>query len=102
MYAVDFRSMRTAIHGLFVGKDRRRVEKFHDRLQDMCRDDVPWKEEDLEIAWQMLDKDFPDVKFVEEVDFRRFYYNKKGIWGCDLDGKWCRILNLVALDIWGM
>ena len=100
MYAVNFRNMRTAIHGLFVGKNRRRVEKFHDRLKALCGDNTP--PEDYELFWDALMNEYPDIELVEEVDFRKFYTNKRGIWGFDLNGKWCRIVNLVSLDLWGM
>ena len=99
MYAVDFRSMRTAIHGLFVGRDRRRVEKFHDRLKVIfCDNEIAPEEQQL--AYDDLVKEYPDIELVEEVDFRKFHKNKKGIWGCILNDKWCRIVNLVSLDIW--
>lgn len=49
-----------------------------------------------------LMREYPEVELVEEVDFRKFHKNKKGIWGCILNGKWCRIVNLVALDIWAL
>ena len=28
MWAINFRNMRTAIHGMYYGKDRKRVEEF--------------------------------------------------------------------------
>ena len=28
MWAVNFRSMHTAVHGLYYGKDRKRVQEF--------------------------------------------------------------------------
>ena len=98
MYAVDFRNMRTAIHGLFVGKDRRRMERFHRRLSAICDDETSLEEEG--IALDALLEEYPGIKFIEEVDYRRFHMNKKGVWGCLLNDKWCRIVNLVAVDIW--
>lgn len=99
MYAVDFRSMRTAVHGLFVGKNRRRVDKFYDRLKVIFCDNEILPEEQL-LAYNRLVDEYPDIELVEEVDFRTFHANKRGIWGCVLNGKWCRIVNLVSLDIW--
>lgn len=97
-YAVDYRNMRTAIHGLFVGNNFRRMLKFHDRLKVIfCDDEIPLHEQ--EMAFGKLCVDYPEVKDVEEVNFRRFTYNDKGIKGVCLDGKWCRIVNLIAVDI---
>lgn len=99
MYAVDFRNMRTAIHGLFVGKGMRRMRRFYDRLNVIfCDNDISSDEQHM--AYEELLKEFPDVEIVEEVDFKRFRFNEKGIKGVDLDGKWCRIVNLVPVDIW--
>ncbi len=97
-YAVDYRNMRTAIHGLFVGNNFGRMLKFHDRLKVIfCDDEIPLHEQ--EMALGKLCADYPEVKDVEEVNFRRFTYNDKGIKGVYLDGKWCRIVNLIAVDI---
>lgn len=108
-YAVDYRNMRTAIHGLFVGNNFRRMLKFHDRLKAIfCDDGIQLPEGEMafgrllyerEMAFGKLCVDYPEVKDVEEVNFRRFTYNDKGIKGVYLDGKWCRIVNLIAVDI---
>ena len=46
MYAVDFRDMHTGIHGLYYGKDKKRVEEFAKEIEyihtatDMTDDDI--------------------------------------------------------------
>ena len=45
MWAINFRNMSTAIHGLYYGKDRKRVEAFADEIEYIQNnDDWDWDE----------------------------------------------------------
>lgn len=35
MWAIDYRNMNTAIHGLFYGKDKKRVKAFEKELEHL-------------------------------------------------------------------
>ena len=60
MWAINFRNMSTAIHGLYYGKDRKRVEAFADELEYIQNND-DWDWDEKQFAWENLMADFPDT-----------------------------------------
>ena len=98
MYAVDFRSMHTAIHGLYYGKNRRDVEQFAKALEAISSDDL--NDDERYFAMEDLYAQFPDIKMIEEVNYRDFVDLPGGYKGMEDDDTIYRIVNNVALDLY--
>lgn len=99
MYAVDYRNMNTAIHGLFYGKDRRMVEMFAKRLEAI-EDDTETSPEEMQFVWDDLMSEFPDIQQIEEVNFRDFVDLPGGYKGLEDDDTIYRIVNRVGIDLY--
>ena len=112
VYAVEFRNMRTAIHGLFYGtlKEMKEVEELIDRLETM-EDDPDYdltsvnneeerqsKEEAYQAEYEMiLEVLFNNYNGIDEIDYRDV--NKKGEYILD-DIKY-KVINFPHYyDIW--
>lgn len=112
VYAVEFRNMRTAIHGLFYGtlKEMKEVEELIDRLETM-EDDPDYdltsvndeeerqsREEAYQAEYEMiLEVLFNNYNGIDEIDYRDV--NKKGEYILD-DVKY-KVINFPHYyDIW--
>ena len=98
MYAVDFRSMHTAIHGLYYGKNRRDVEQFAKALEAISSDDL--NDDERYFAMEDLYAQFPDIKMIEEVNYRDLVELPGGYKGMEDDDTIYRFVNNVALDLY--
>ena len=98
MYAVDFRSMHTAIHGLYYGKNRRDVEQFAKALEAISSDDL--NDDERYFAMEDLYAQFPDIKMIEEVNYRDFVDLPGGYKGMEDDDTIYRFVNRVSLDLY--
>ena len=99
MWAINFRNMHTAVHGLFYGKDRKRVEKFADRLEVInCDDELEWDEQYM--AMEELYESFPDIATLDEFNYRDIVDLPGGYEGIEDDDTIYRFVNRVSMDIY--
>lgn len=99
VYAIDFRDMHTGIHGLYYGRNRKDVEKFADRLEVINCDDEITPDEKY-FAMEDLYSEFPDIKTIDEVNFRNFVDLPGGYKGMEDDETIYRFVNMVSLDLY--
>ena len=93
-WAIDFRNMHTAIHGLFYGDSRKEVESFYNNLvelntEDMDGYDIP----DLLNA-------FDSIKIIDEINFREIRKLPSGRYGIEIDDVEYWIINNVSEDLY--
>ena len=94
MWAVDFRNMNTAIHGLFYGADRKEVQSFYNNLKDLNSEEMDGYElEDLMNAYD-------SIKMIDEINFSRIGRLDSGRYGVEIDDVEYWIINYVAEDLY--
>ena len=94
MWAVDFRNMNTAIHGLFYGADRKEVQSFYNNLKDLNSEEMDGYEvEDLMNAYD-------SIKMIDEINFSRIGRLDSGRYGIEIDDVEYWIINYVAEDLY--
>ncbi len=99
MWAINFRNMHTAVHGLFYGKDRRRVEEFARGIEDIYTA-TDMTDEDIYNAWESLYADYPDISTMEEFNYRDIVNLPGGYEGIEDGDTIYRFVNRVAYDIY--
>ena len=101
MWAIDYRDFRTAIHGLYYGKNRRDVEKFYDRIK-VIYDDKDMSPEEQEMLYQELwDEFYPRVQKIDEINFRDIGKLPSGKYGIVIDDVEYRLVNpMAAIDLY--
>ena len=100
MWAIDFRDMHSAIHGLIYGKNRRDVEEFYDRLKGIYSDEDMSPEEQEMLYQDLWDEFYPRVKQIDEINFRDIGKLPSGKYGIILDDVEYRIINNVSIDLY--
>ena len=100
MWAIDFRDMHSAIHGLRYGKNRRDVEEFYDRLKGIYSDEDMSPEEQEMLYQDLWDEFYPRVKQIDEINFRDIGKLPSGKYGIILDDVEYRIINNVSIDLY--
>ena len=100
MWAIDFRDMHSAIHGLIFGKNRRDVEEFYDRLKGIYSDEDMSPEEQEMLYQDLWDEFYPRVKQIDEINFRDIGKLPSGKYGIILDDVEYRIINNVSIDLY--
>ena len=100
MWAIDFRDMHSAIHGLIYGKNRRDVEEFYDRLNEIYSDEDMSPEEQEMLYQDLWDEFYPRVKQIDEINFRDIGKLPSGKYGIILDDVEYRIINNVSIDLY--
>ena len=94
MWAVDFRNMNTAVHGLFYGDDRKEVQSFYNNLKDLNSEEMDGYElEDLLNAYN-------SIKMIDEINFSRIGRLDSGRYGIEIDGVEYWIINYVSEDLY--
>ena len=94
MWAVDFRNMNTAIHGLFYGADRKEVQSFYNNLKGLKSEEMDGYElEDLMNAYD-------SIKMIDEINFSRIGRLDSGRYGIEIDDVEYWIINYVAEDLY--
>ena len=100
MWAIDFRDMHSAIHGLIYGKNRRDVEEFYDRLKGIYSDEDMSPEEQEMLYQDLWDEFYPRVKQIDEINFRDIGKLPSGKYGIIVDDVEYRIVNNVSIDLY--
>ena len=94
MWAVDFRNMNTAVHGLFYGADRKEVQLFYNNLKDLNSEEMDGYElEDLMNAYN-------SIKMIDEINFSRIGRLDSGRYGIEIDDVEYWIINYVSEDLY--
>ena len=94
MWAIDFRNMNTAVHGLFYGKDRKDVQAFYNNLVELNTDEMDGYEiEDLMNA-------FDSIKVIDEINYRNIRKLDSGKYGIVIDDVEYWIINNVSEDLY--
>ena len=100
MWAIDYRNMHTGIHGLYYGKDRKRVEEFANEIEYIQKND-DWDWDEKQYTWDNLMEEFPDIGTIDEINFRDIGKLPSGKYGIIIDDVEYRLVNNVAMDIYG-
>ena len=99
MWAINFRNMRTAIHGMYYGKDRKRVEEFAKELEYIQKDCLDVPSEEYPFLFDDLLADYPDIECEEEIDWHDIVDLPGGYEGIETDDTIYRFVNRVSLDL---
>lgn len=100
MWAVNFRSMHTAIHGLFYGKNKSRVQKFYRDLEEVNNNDGGYGDDELWILWDDLFRSYPDIETIEEFDFRDIVDLPGGYEGVEIGDTIYKFVNRTSIDVY--
>ena len=100
MWAIDFRDMHTAIHGLIYGKNRRDVEQFYDRLKVIYADDDISPDEQEMCYQDLWDEFYPRIQQIDEINFRDIGKLPSGKYGIVIDDVEYRLVNNVSIDLY--
>lgn len=105
MWAIDFRDMHTAIHGLYYAKDRKLVEEFYEALKSVFDDGNPEYADDpelREIDYQTILDEFYSrgIQQIDEINFRDIGKLPSGKYGIIVDDVEYRLVNNVSMDIY--
>lgn len=93
-WAIDFRNMNTAVHGLFYGADRKEVKAFYNNLTDLESEEMDGYEiENLMNA-------FENIGIIPEIDYRRIKLLPSGKLGIVIDDVEYWIINDVSEDVY--
>ena len=100
MWAIDYRDMHTAIHGLIYGKNRRDVEQFYDRLKVIYADDDISPDEQEMCYQDLWDEFYPRIQQIDEINFRDIGKLPSGKYGIIIDDVEYRLVNNVSIDLY--
>ncbi len=95
-WAIDFRNMHTAIHGLFYGDDIKVVNQFYKELQSLDTDDANYE-------WDLMgiiDGFEGDIERIDEINYREISKLPSGRYGIEIDGVEYWIINNVSEDLY--
>ncbi len=101
MWAVNFRNMHTAIHGLYYGQDKRKVQKFAQELEDindMSGDGA--EADDYFFLMEDLFNRYPEIQTIEEFNYRDIVDLPGGYEGIEDDDTIYRIVNRTSIDVY--
>jgi antirestriction protein len=99
MWAINFRNMHTAVHGLFYGKDKKRVEEFAKEIEYIqTASDMEWDEQ--QYAWESLYEDYPDIATMDEFNYRDIVDLPGGYEGIEDGDTIYRFVNQGTMDIY--
>lgn len=106
MWAIDYRDMNSAIHGLYYAKDRKLVEEFYEALKFVLdkrnpeyADDPELREMDYQNLWDEFYS--RGIKQIEEINFRDIGKLPSGKYGIIIDDVEYRIVNVMdCLDVY--
>lgn len=96
MWAIDFRNMNTAMHGLFYGKDFRTVNQFYKELQSLDIDDVGYELDLMGI----IDGFEGDIEIIDEINYREIRKLPSGKYGIEIDDVEYWIINNLSEDLY--
>ena len=99
MWAINFRNMRTAVHGMYYGKDRKRVEEFAKELEYIQKDCLDVPSDEYPFMFDDLFADYPDIKCEEEIDWHDIVDLPGGYEGIETNDTIYRFVNRVSLDL---
>ena len=94
MWAINFRNMNTAVHGLLYGADRKEVQSFYNNLKDLKSEEMDGYE--LEALMNAYDS----IKMIDEINFSRIGRLDSGRYGIEIDDVEYWIINYVAEDLY--
>lgn len=95
-WAINFRNMNTAIHGLFYGDDRKVVNQFYKELKSLDIDDENYEWDLMGI----LDGFEGYIGRIDEINFRNIRKLDSGRYGIEIDGVEYWIMNNVSEDLY--
>lgn len=99
MWAINFRNMHTAVHGLFYGKDKKRVEEFANEIE-YIENNADWDWDEKQYAWESLYEDYPDIATMDEFNHRDIVDLPGGYEGIEDGDTIYRFVNRVSMDIY--
>lgn len=100
MWAVNFRNMRTAIHGLYYGKDKRRVQEFARRMSELNETEYEYDPEEIDHVWDDFFAEYPDIQMIEEFNYRDIVDLPGGYEGVEIGDTIYKFVNRTSIDIY--
>lgn len=99
MWAINFRNMHTAVHGMFYGKSKKRVEEFANEIEYIEKnDDLDWDEKLY--AWERMYEEYPDIATMDEFNYRDIVDLPGGYEGIEDGDTIYRFVNRGTMDIY--
>ena len=92
--------MHTAVHGLFYGKSKRRVQKFYKDLEEVNNNDRGYSDDDLWILWDDLFRAYPDIETIEEFNYRDIVDLPDGYEGVEIGDTIYKFVNGTSIDVY--
>jgi len=93
--------MRTAIHGMYYGKDKKKVQNFAQELEyinDVSGDGAA--ADDYFFLMEDLFNRYPEIQTIEEFNFRDIIDLPGGYEGIEDDDTIYRIVNRTSIDVY--
>ncbi len=98
---MNFRSMHTAVHGLYYGKDKRKVQKFAQELEyinDVAGDGAA--DDDYSYLMEDLFSRYPEIQTIEEFHYRDIVDLPGGYEGVEIGDTIYRFVNRTSIDVY--
>ena len=100
MWAVDVRNMHTAIHGLYYGKDKRRVQKFAREMGRLTEIEGEYDPEEIDNVWDDFFAEYPDIQTIEEFNYRDIVDLPGGYEGVEIGDTIYKFVNRTSIDLY--
>ena len=100
MWAINFRNMRTGIHGLYYGKDKRQVQKFAREMGKLIEIEGEYDPEEIDNVWDDFFADYPDIQTIEEFNYRDIVDLPGGYEGVEIGDTIYKFVNRTSIDIY--
>ena len=100
MWAVNVRNMHTAIHGLYYGKDKRRVQKFAREMGRLTEIEGEYDPEEIDNVWDDFFAEYPDIQTIEEFNYRDIVDLPGGYEGVEIGDTIYKFVNRTSIDLY--
>lgn len=100
MWAVNFRNMRTAVHGMYYGKDKRRVQKFAREMDRLTEIEGEYDPEEIDHVWDDFFAEYPDIQMIEEFNYRDIVDLPDGYEGVEIGDTIYKFVNRTSIDLY--
>lgn len=100
MWAINFRNMRTAVHGMYYGKDKRRVQKFAREMDRLNEVEGEYDPEEIDHVWDDFFAEYPDIQMIEEFNYRDIVDLPGGYEGVEIGDTIYKFVNRTSIDLY--
>lgn len=100
LWAVNFRSMHTGIHGLYYGQDKRRVQEFAREMNELNEVEGEYDPEEIDNVWDDFFAEYPEIQTIEEFDYRDIVDFPDGYRGVEIGDTIYKFVNRTSIDLY--